>query len=85
METVYTLAGILPDKLVINEHEGIYGTTHWISLESGKVLGVKCNERQVALYKWEEQLSGSVKGKWTYLLIHNLQASLEKGPGFVDF
>ncbi len=44
-----------------------------------------CNQRQVTLCKWWERLSGSSEGEWTLLLIHNLEAWLERAYGMMDF
>ncbi len=58
-EAVCVLAGILPIEIATDECRRVYSATHPIDVESGKVLCVRCDERQATLHKWEEWLSGS--------------------------
>ncbi len=80
-KAVCVLADIPPIETVVDEHKDVYSSTHWTSLGSGKALPVRCDERQVTFCKWEERLSGSWKGGWTYLLIQNFKMWFEKGYG----
>ncbi len=57
----------------------VYSATHQINPKNGKALRIRREERQVTLRKWKERLCGSSKGEWTCLLIHNLEAWLERG------
>ncbi len=59
--------------------------SHIKTLKRGKALQVRRKERQVTFGKWKERLSGSSKGEWTLLLIHNLKAWLERGHGQMNF
>ncbi len=85
IETVCVLAGILPIEIVADEHKKVYSVTHWIKPKSAKALRVRSEQRQVTLRKWKERLSGSYKEEWTCLLIHNLDAWLEKVHGQMNF
>ncbi len=77
-EAICVLAGIPQIEIVADERKRVYCATHRINPKSGKALWFRHEERQVTLYEWKEWLSGSSKGEWTHLLIHNLEAWLEK-------
>ncbi len=79
------LAGIPPIEIVVHECKRVHSDTCQISLGSGKAPWVRCDERRVTLLECEKWLSGSSKGEWTHLLIHNLEAWLERGHGQKDF
>ncbi len=66
-----------PIEIVTEEHKRVYSMTRRINPKSRKALRVRSEQRQVTLRKWKEQLSGSSKGEWTRLLIHDLEAWLE--------
>ncbi len=79
------MGGILPIEVAVAERKRLYSANCQISPESGKVLRIRCNNWQVTLRKWKEQLSGSSKGKWTHLLIRNLMVWLKKDHRQMDF
>ncbi len=57
---------------------------HEVSAGNGKALRVKCDDRQVTLRKWEEQLIGARKESGS-ILIHNIEAWWGRGRGQMDF
>ncbi len=59
----------------------VYSAICRVKPKSAKALHVRCEERQVTLYKWKERLSESSKREWTCPLIRNLDGWLEKVHG----
>ncbi len=74
-----------PLQIVEDECKRVYSATRWIKLKSAKALRVRREQRQVTLHKWKERLSGSSKREWTCLLIHHLEAWLERGQAQMNF
>ncbi len=74
-----------PIEIVTDECKRVYSATCLINPKSGKALRVRGEGRQVTFCKWKERLSGSSKGEWTRLLIHDLEAWLERGHGQMNF
>ncbi len=79
------LAGIPPIEIVTDERRRVYSATCRVKPKSAKALRVRCEERRVTLCIWKEWLSESSKGKWTHLLIRNLDAWLERGYRQMNF
>ncbi len=73
--------GIPPIVIAVDECKRVCSTTYRISPWSGKVLRVGSNAVWVTLCKWEKQHCESSKGERACLLIHNLEAWLERGHG----
>ncbi len=69
MENLFLIwkKSLTPIEIVADERTKVYSTTRRINPNGGKVLRVRCEERQVTLRKWKEWLSGSSKGEWTHL------------------
>ncbi len=84
-EAVCVLAGIPLIEIATDEHTRVHSAACRINPKSGKSLLVRCEERQVTQRKWKERLSRSSKREWTRLLVHDLEAWLERTQVQMNF
>ncbi len=84
-EAVCVLADTTSIEIVADERKRVCSTTCRINPKNEKAVHLGCEGRQVTVRKGKEWLSGSSKGEWNCLLLHDLKTRLERGHGQTNF
>lgn len=82
MEAVCVIAGMVPIEIILREDSECYKKK---VAQATSTKEVRMAQRIESMRKWQQEWEVSLKGRWTYRLIPNIQMWVDRKIGEVNF